>query len=144
MEPTRCRVILADPPWYERGAGQVKRGADRHYGLMRTREIEALSDRVRAWASADSFLFLWVTANHLPAGLRVMESWGFRYVTNLCWYKPSFGLGHYFRGQHVLCLLGVRGRPPYSRRPPGAVAGELSTPRWSTHPSATTPRSRTR
>ena len=33
------RTILADPPWNERGAGKVKRGADRHYDVMKTEEI---------------------------------------------------------------------------------------------------------
>ncbi len=47
MLETGYSVILADPPWFERGAGQVKRGADRHYGLMRTSEIEALSGLVQ-------------------------------------------------------------------------------------------------
>jgi N6-adenosine-specific RNA methylase IME4 len=52
---------------------------------------------------------MWVTNNHLKDGLLVMEALGFRYVTNVCWAKKSFGLGQYFRGQHELCLFGVRG-----------------------------------
>jgi hypothetical protein len=32
-------TILADPPWLERGGGKIKRGADRHYPLMKTRDI---------------------------------------------------------------------------------------------------------
>jgi hypothetical protein len=34
--------IYADPPWLERGAGQIRRGADHHYALMKTRDIAAL------------------------------------------------------------------------------------------------------
>lgn len=33
------RTILIDPPWLERGAGKIKRGADRHYPLLKTDEI---------------------------------------------------------------------------------------------------------
>lgn len=128
MEATRYNVILADPPWPERGGGRIQRGADRHYRLMRTREIEALGEQVQGWAAADCFLFLWVTNNHLPDGLQVMRAWGFRYVSNLAWVKPTLGLGHYFRMQHELCFLGVRGRPPYSRRPRGSAAGRVVHP----------------
>jgi site-specific DNA-cytosine methylase len=42
-------AILADPPWLERGGGQTKRGADRHYPLMPTKEIAALP--VGEWAA---------------------------------------------------------------------------------------------
>jgi len=58
-------------------------------------------------------LYLWVTNNYIPAGLKVMESWGYRYVTNIVWVKNRFGLGQYFRGQHELCLFGVKGKLPY-------------------------------
>ena len=40
-EPYRCVVI--DPPWLERGAGKVKRGADRHYELLHTDAIRGYS-----------------------------------------------------------------------------------------------------
>jgi N6-adenosine-specific RNA methylase IME4 len=53
---------------------------------------------------------MWVTNNHLKDGLKLMEALGFRYITNLVWVKNSFGLGQYFRGQHELCLFGVKGR----------------------------------
>jgi len=112
----RYATLLADPPWLERGGGQVKRGADRHYPLMATRDICALP--VRDLALDDAHLYLWVTNNFLPDGLEVMRAWGFRYVTNLAWGKvrdgkPQQGLGQYFRGAHELLLFGVRGRVPY-------------------------------
>ena len=33
------RTIIADPPWNETGGGQIKRGADRHYPLMKADDI---------------------------------------------------------------------------------------------------------
>jgi hypothetical protein len=30
-------TILLDPPWPERGAGKIKRGADRHYLLINSK-----------------------------------------------------------------------------------------------------------
>ena len=104
------RCIVADPPWLERGGGVIKRGADRHYSLMTTPSIEALlRDEILPQVADDAHLWLWVTNNYLPDGLRVIDGLGFRYVTNLAWVKDSFGLGQYLRGQHELCLLAVRG-----------------------------------
>jgi N6-adenosine-specific RNA methylase IME4 len=86
-----------------------------HYPLMTVNQIAAL--RVRDVAMPDSHLWLWVPSMYLPDGLAVMDAWGFRYVTNACWYKTGerVGLGQYLRTKHELCLFGVRGRPPYAR-----------------------------
>lgn len=107
------KTILIDPPYYEIGGGKIKRGADRHYPLMKTKDIkivcwEQLVDKV----NDNAHLYLWVTNNFLKDGLEIMEFLGFRYITNICWAKKSFGLGQYFRGQHELCLFGVKGKLP--------------------------------
>ncbi len=107
----RYKTILIDPPWYEKGAGKIKRGADRHYPLMKTNDIILTILESDVWIpDNDSHLYLWVTNNFLPDGLRVMEALKYRYITNLVWVKNRFGLGQYFRGQHELCLFGVRGK----------------------------------
>ena len=31
----KYKTILADPPWYQRGGGKIKRGADRHYPILK-------------------------------------------------------------------------------------------------------------
>lgn len=104
------RTILMDPPWYEKGAGKIKRGANRHYPLLKTDEIISVIKNSGAFRPAeDCHLYLWVTNNFLRDGLKVVEELDFRYITNLVWVKDSFGLGQYFRGQHELCLFGVRG-----------------------------------
>lgn len=104
-------TILADPPWMESGGGKIKRGADRHYPLMKTHEICALP--VAQLALPDSHLYLWVTNNFLQDGLDVMSAWGYRYVTMITWAKDKIGLGQYFRGMTEHCLFGVRGKPGY-------------------------------
>ena len=110
----KYNVIYADPPWYEKGGGKIKRGADRHYNLMKTSDIKRLP--VNDLADNPCWLFLWVTNNYLKDGLDVMEHWGFKYVTNLVWAKNTIGLGYYFRGQHELCLFGKKGQmKPNSR-----------------------------
>lgn len=61
-------------------------------------------------------LYLWVPNALLPDGLKVMEAWGFRYVSNLVWAKrrkdggpDGRGVGFYFRNVTELLLFGVRG-----------------------------------
>lgn len=108
-------TIYADPPWPEKGGGKIKRGADRHYPLMSVKDIKMLP--VKKWAADNAHLYLWVTNNYLPAGLEVMEEWGFKYKTTITWLKDRFGLGQYFRGQTEHCLFGVRGNLPYRTDP---------------------------
>ena len=107
----KYHTIYADPPWLERGGGKIKRGADRHYPLMKTSEIMALD--IASICEDDAHLYLWVTNNFLPDGLKVMEAWGFRYVTTITWMKDRKGLGQYFRGITEHCLFGVKGHLPY-------------------------------
>lgn len=114
MELKKYKTILADPPWYERGGGKIKRGADRHYPLMKTKDIIAMSSFINKIAEENAHLYMWVTNNFLADGLKVMEAWGFRYVTKITWYKHGkIGLGQYFRGITEDCLFGVRGMLPY-------------------------------
>lgn len=122
--------IAADPPWNEQGGGKCKRGAQRHYALIKKREdILRVMVTAPCWRPADNaHLWLWVTNNFLPDGLWLMDALGFRYVTNRAWAKcvqnyhetglpvgwlpQRPGLGQYLRGQHELLLFGVRGRLP--------------------------------
>ena len=104
----KYKPIYADPPWLESGGGKIKRGADKHYSLMKTQDIKNIP--VHSIANDDCWLFMWVTNNFLKDGLDVMDYWGFRYITNIVWAKDRFGIGYYFRGQHEICLFGVKGK----------------------------------
>ena len=110
----KYKTILADPPWYEYGAGAKSvRGAQAHYPLMKTPEIIKYMGSISV--DDNAHLYLWVTNTFLPDGLAVMAALGFEYMTNLVWVKDSIGLGQYFRGQHELLLFGKRGQPPYKK-----------------------------
>lgn len=113
----RCKTILIDPPWNETGGGKIKRGADRHYSLLKTKDIPSVifgALQSNKWEIArDAHLYLWVTNNFLPDGLWLMKKLGFIYKTNIVWVKDRFGLGQYIRGKHEICLFGVRGVLPY-------------------------------
>jgi N6-adenosine-specific RNA methylase IME4 len=67
-------------------------------------------------AAENAHLYLWVPNALLPEGLKVMESWGFRYVSNIIWAKrrkdggpDGRGVGFYFRNVTEILLFGVRG-----------------------------------
>lgn len=124
--------IMADPPWQEHGGtgswgpNERARSMDvrRYYRTLPADEIIQTMITAPVWRPnpAGSHLWLWVTDQFLPTGLRVMEALGYRYVRTLCWGKLTsreciaFGQGQYLRGAHELCLFGVRGRlRPVSR-----------------------------
>ena len=110
QEGIRYGTIFADPPWPERGGGKIKRGADRHYPLMKIADIIAMAPAVRQLAKPSSHLYLWCTTNHLPHALDVMKAWGFRYVTMITWQKDGNpGTGQYYQGLTEHVLFGVRG-----------------------------------
>lgn len=113
MKNLKYKTIIADPPWYEAGGGKIKRGADRHYPLMKTKDIIALRNFIYDISDKDCHLYLWVTNNFLKDGLKVMMEWGFRYITMITWVKDRIGLGQYFRGITEHCLFGVKGKLPY-------------------------------
>lgn len=104
-------TVYLDPPWNETGGGKIKRGADRHYNLMKTPDIiQYCKKEILPMLSEDCHCYLWVTNNFLKDGLLLMNEMGFRYVTNIVWVKDRIGLGQYFRGQHEICLFGVKGK----------------------------------
>jgi len=116
----KYRTIYADPPWLETGGGRIRRGADRHYPLMKTRDIASLP--ISSIALDNSHLYLWTTNRFLPNALEVVRAWGFEYRTMITWLKDRIGLGQYYRGMTEHCLFAVRGVLPYRTRPDGKRA----------------------
>lgn len=110
-------TILADPPW--RFANRTGKVAPEHRRLDRysTMPLEAIiSLDVKPVLAPNAHLYLWVPNALLPDGLKVMEGWGFRYVSNIVWAKrrkdggpDGRGVGFYFRNVTELVLFGVRG-----------------------------------
>jgi len=107
----KYKTIYLDPPWNLSGGGKIKRGADKHYPLMRTEDIFAMKEFIDELADESCHMYMWVTNNFLETGLKVLEHWGFKYITNLVWVKNSFGTGQYFRGQHEILLFARKGAP---------------------------------
>jgi len=99
------QVIYADPPWSYHNGGVPNGGVDKHYETISLDDIKALD----VPAADDCVLYLWATVTHTPEALDVLQSWGFTYKTQACWDKQSEGVGYWFRGQHELLFVGVRG-----------------------------------
>lgn len=99
------QVIYADPPWRYDFSKTASRQIENQYGSMAIEDICSL----KVPAASDSVLYMWATAPKLVEALRVMESWRFQYKTHAIWDKESVGMGYWFRGQHELLLVGVRG-----------------------------------
>jgi len=115
-----------DPPWNEKGGGKIKRGADRHYPVMKKHDIIKTIYQSDVWTpDKNCHLWMWVTNNFLKDGLFVMEALGFRYITNAVWAKDGkFGLGQYMRGKHELILFGVKGRLPSRVKDESTLIGD--------------------
>ena len=115
---TKFATVLADPPWqFQNRTGKMAPEHKRlsRYATMTLPEICALP--VQSVVADTSHLYLWVPNALLPEGLKVMESWGFSYKSNIIWYKirkdggpDRRGVGFYFRNVTEILLFGVRGK----------------------------------
>jgi N6-adenosine-specific RNA methylase IME4 len=114
-------TIVIDPPWDWGDEGdQDQLGRARpDYSTMTIEQLEQLD--VGSLADDDCHIYLWITNRSLPKGFRLLEAWGFRYITALTWVKPHFGMGNYFRGQTEHVLFGVKGSQPLKRKDVGTV-----------------------
>ena len=111
-------TVLADPPWrFDNRTGKVAPEHRRlsRYGTMNLADICALP--VSESLAQAAQCYLWVPNALLPDGLRVLESWGFTYKSNIVWHKirkdggsDGRGVGFYFRNVTELVLFGVRGK----------------------------------
>jgi len=106
----KYQIIYADPPWRYDFSKSDNREIENQYPTMSVDEICALN----VPSEKNAVLYLWATAPKLREALKVMEAWGFDYKTHAIWDKEIIGMGYWFRGQHELLLVGVKGKfsPP--------------------------------
>jgi N6-adenosine-specific RNA methylase IME4 len=79
------------------------------YPDMTVEQICALP--VKKLVAPDCVLWLWTTNAHMRESFAVLDAWGFESKTILTWAKPSFGVGHWLRGQTEHVHLAVGGNP---------------------------------
>ena len=112
----RYQTIYIDPPWqFQNRTGKV---APEHQRLSRysTLPLDSIMQLpIAECGDEQCHLYLWVPNALLPDGLKVMESWGFEYKSNLVWEKTrrdgqpdGRGVGFYFRNVTEILLFGVR------------------------------------
>lgn len=126
----RYNIIYADPPWkYSFSGTRVDREDD--YPTMKTADICALP--IGKLAKDDSLLFIWIIWNRLPDALRVIDAWGFEYVScAFTWVKKNksgngwfWGMGGWTRQNSEVCLIAKRGNP---KRVSASVHSVVDTP----------------
>ncbi len=118
-------TIMADPPW--RFANRTGKVAPEHTRLSRYRTMDLrdiIQLPVESYMEDTAHCYLWVPNALLPAGLQVLESWGFTYKSNIIWHKvrkdggsDGRGVGFYFRNVTEILLFGVRGKNARTLRP---------------------------
>ena len=106
----KYQIIYADPPWKYDFSKDNADTIENHYPTMDIEDIK----KIKVPCEDNSVLYLWATAPKLREALEVIKAWGFEYKTHAIWDKGWVGMGYWFRGQHELLLVGVKGKfsPP--------------------------------
>ena len=106
----KYQIIYADPPWTYDFSKDNADKIEVHYPTMTNEDI----CKIEVPSEDNSVLYLWATAPKLLEALAVMKAWGFTYKTQAVWDKTWVGMGYWFRGQHEILMVGVKGKfsPP--------------------------------
>lgn len=80
-------VIVIDPPWpMEKIERDVRPNqSEFEYPTMREDDLAAM----RMPAAESCHLWMWTTHRFLPMAIRLLDSWGFKYVCTFVWHKPG-------------------------------------------------------
>ena len=119
-------VVYVDPPWQYEYSETESRAIENQYPTMSLDDIKAL--KVSDITTKDCVMFMWATSPKLVESLELLEAWGFTYKTCAVWDKQKIGMGYYFRQQHELLLVGVKGKPPIPK-PKNRPSSVISYPR---------------
>lgn len=130
--PTTFGTILADPPWDYIQASKHEKltgySTGHEYPSLTTDDLCALP--VSNYVTDDAVLVLWTTWPFLQDAFRVIDAWGFVYVTAMPWVKatglaqspyvtdgatrgtknlkPIYGVGYWMRGCSEVILIAKR------------------------------------
>ena len=118
----KYNVILADPPWKYNNKG-CNGSCEKKYNTMSIQDICNLP--IEKLTNNDSLLLEWCTWPQLQEGLKVMNAWGFNYITGFPWIKIKnvsktlwgkyeikvpYGIGFWVRGCTEFILIGRKGK----------------------------------
>lgn len=132
----KYRTIVADPPWPYRWTGDSTTPRAIQYPTMGLLEIAELP--IAKLAENEAHLYLWITPefNRRGEGSRIVQWWGFEYVGEIVWAKPSIGMGRFPRTSHEYLLVGRRGKLPFNSRDTHSVQRWPQPSRHSEKPDA--------
>ena len=103
-------ILYIDPPWHYDFISQSRNAIENHYPTMDLEELKA----IKLPSAKNCLMFLWATAPKLNWAMELIKHWGFEYKTCSIWNKERLGMGYWFRINHELLLVGVKGKfsPP--------------------------------
>ena len=80
-------------------------------------------------SSDNAVLYMWTTSPKLEESFNVLKAWGFLYKSCAIWDKEIIGMGYWFRGQHEILIVGVKGKfsPPPQKLRVSSVIREKRT-----------------
>lgn len=115
------KSLVIDPPW--KLADQLPgkgRGATKHYNCL---SIEQMKSLELPKIADDAIMFMWRLASMQAEALELLKFYGFTLKSEIVWVKEkknkppitspndlAFGMGHYTRAAHEVCLIGIRGK----------------------------------
>lgn len=117
-------TVVCDPPWpYNRTANHPKLLG--YIGTAERVEYETLTIADLALlpvgAAVSGYLFLWCPGPFLGQGFKLIEAWGFQYVTAIHWLKRTkngkvrYGAGYWYRGSVETILVAKKKGAPSIR-----------------------------
>lgn len=110
----RYGTIVIDPPWEMEKIKRDVRPNQAGFDYPTMTEAELREFPVEEMAEEACHLFCWTTQKHLPSALRLIETWGFKYVLLMTWHKPGgfqpHGLPQY---NSEFVVYGRRGAPKF-------------------------------
>jgi len=118
----KYQIIYADPPWRYSFSKSKSRKIENQYPTMSIEDI----CKMEIPSDENAVLYMWATAPKLEEAFQVIKSWGFKYKTHAVWDKEKIGMGYWFRGQHELLMVAVKGSfspPPPSKRVGSVIRG---------------------
>lgn len=123
-------VIVLDPPWKYDNFKKTANGAPQY----KTMTFEDLCELpVGEWANKNCLLAMWCTWPFMPEGVKLVDTWGFKYITGWPWVKtvPSTesircGTGFWTQATSEFLILARKGKvsPPKKNKKRGLMVGD--------------------
>jgi len=125
----KFKVILIDCPWKYNNFSKSANGAPQ-YPTMTFEELRDLP--IQTWTDKNCLMASWCTWPMLPQGIKLIEHWGFEYITGCPWIKTlpksetiRCGTGFWMQATSEPLILARKGKvsPPKKEKRRGLLIG---------------------